>query len=46
VALKGEIGETYNIGGNNEIQNIDVAKKICAILDESNARKFKWNKFI
>jgi len=34
VAFKGTIGETYNIGGNNEIQNIDVAKKICAILDK------------
>jgi dTDP-glucose 4,6-dehydratase len=33
VVFKGVIGETYNIGGNNEIQNIEVAKKICAILD-------------
>ncbi|MDC3316291.1 dTDP-glucose 4,6-dehydratase, partial [Candidatus Thioglobus sp.] len=32
VALKGEVGETYNIGGNNEIQNIDVVEKICDIL--------------
>jgi dTDP-glucose 4,6-dehydratase len=34
VALNGAIGETYNIGGNNEIQNIDVVKIICEILDE------------
>ena len=34
VALNGAIGETYNIGGNNEIQNIDVVKRICEILDE------------
>ena len=34
VALHGEVGETYNIGGNNEIQNIVVAKKICSILDK------------
>ena len=34
VASKGEVGETYNIGGNNEIQNIDVVHKICNILDE------------
>ena len=26
VALKGEIGSTYNIGGNNQIQNIEVVK--------------------
>jgi dTDP-glucose 4,6-dehydratase len=34
VALKGKIGETYNIGGYNEIQNIEVVKTICNILDE------------
>lgn len=33
-ALKGRVGETYNIGGNNEVQNIDVAYSICNILDE------------
>ena len=33
VLLKGTPGETYNIGGNNEIRNIDVVKKICTILD-------------
>ena len=30
----GNIGETYNIGGNNEIQNIEVVNTICNILDE------------
>ena len=34
VATKGEIAETYNIGGHNEKQNIDVVKTICKILDE------------
>jgi len=34
VALTGSIGETYNIGGHNELQNIDVVKIICSILDE------------
>ena len=34
VALTGEIGETYNIGGHNEMQNIDVVKTVCNILDE------------
>jgi dTDP-glucose 4,6-dehydratase len=34
VALSGKVGETYNIGGNNEIQNIEVVHKICEILDE------------
>jgi dTDP-glucose 4,6-dehydratase len=31
---KGEIGETYNIGGNNEWKNIDLVEKLCGILDE------------
>ena len=34
VALTGKIGETYNIGGYNEFQNIDVVKIVCSILDE------------
>lgn len=31
---KGKIGETYNVGGNNEIKNIDIVKTICDILDD------------
>jgi dTDP-glucose 4,6-dehydratase len=34
VVLNGKIGQTYNIGGHNEIQNIHVVKMVCAILDE------------
>src|SRR5690606_15945471 len=34
VITKGEVGETYNIGGHNEKKNIEVVKTICAILDE------------
>ncbi|QBZ83712.1 dTDP-glucose 4,6-dehydratase [Hydrogenovibrio crunogenus] len=34
VATKGKIGETYNIGGHNEKQNIEVVKTICAVLEE------------
>jgi len=40
VALTGEIGETYNIGGHNEIHNIEVVKAICSILDELVPSKF------
>ena len=28
------MGETYNIGGCNEITNLEVVKKICVLLDE------------
>ena len=34
VALNGLTGETYNIGGHNEKQNIEVVKTVCKILDE------------
>ena len=34
VVTEGAIGETYNIGGHNEMQNIEVVKTICHILDE------------
>ena len=36
---KGKAGETYNIGGNNEWQNIDLIKKICEISDSRLNRK-------
>lgn len=34
VLEKGRVGETYNIGGRAERTNIDVARAVCAILDE------------
>ncbi|WP_076922952.1 dTDP-glucose 4,6-dehydratase [Pseudoalteromonas sp. SK20] len=34
VVTEGVIGETYNIGGHNEKQNIEVVQTICNILDE------------
>ena len=41
VALQGKIGETYNIGGNNQIENIVVVKKICDILDKLHPSNIK-----
>ena len=34
VVTQGAVSETYNIGGHNEKQNIEVVKTICRILDE------------
>ena len=34
VATKGEVAETYNIGGHNEKQNIEVVYAICELLEE------------
>lgn len=35
VLKHGRVGETYNVGGNNEKQNIEVVQTICDILDET-----------
>ncbi|MBY0417385.1 MAG: GDP-mannose 4,6-dehydratase, partial [Pararheinheimera sp.] len=34
VATQGVVGETYNIGGHNEKQNIEVVHTLCALLEE------------
>lgn len=34
----GKVGETYNVGGNSEKQNIEVVKTICALLDTQHPR--------
>ncbi len=34
VVAKGEVGRTYNIGGENEARNIDLVTTICSLLDE------------
>jgi len=39
VATKGAVGETYNIGGHNEKQNIEVIHTICDLLEELAPRK-------
>ena len=39
VLSEGALGETYNIGGLNEMKNIDVVKIICSIMDEAVTEK-------
>jgi dTDP-glucose 4,6-dehydratase len=34
IAEQGRVGESYNVGGHNERTNLDVARKICALVDE------------
>lgn len=36
---KGEVGETYNIGGFNECRNIDLVKLLCRLMDEKLGRE-------
>jgi len=35
---KGRVGETYNIGGNNEWTNIDLIKVLCRVMDKKLGR--------
>ncbi len=46
VLLKGQLGETYNIGGCNEWANIDIVKLICKRLDELRPGAIQKNKLI
>lgn len=39
VLERGQLGETYNIGGRNEKTNLEVVHTICAILDELKPRE-------
>ena len=45
VLEKGKVGETYNIGGNNEIKNIDIVMTICKKMDQlvprTNSEKYE-----
>ena len=36
---KSKVGEVYNIGGNNEMENLEVVKMICLSLDKKMPRK-------
>ena len=38
VVTEGAVGETYNIGGHNEKQNIEVVRAVCGLLDELRPR--------
>jgi dTDP-glucose 4,6-dehydratase len=46
VLKRGRVGETYNIGGNNEWTNLDVVNELCAVMDaafaadDETARRF------
>ncbi len=39
VLEKGRVGETYNVGGDSERQNIEVVEAICRLLDQRRPRE-------
>lgn len=46
VVTKGQPGETYNIGGHNEMQNIEVVQTICDILQELRPQENSYRDLI
>ena len=46
VFQKGRAGETYNIGGKNERDNLYIAHKICEILDKKRPKNKKYSEQI
>lgn len=46
VLRKGRLGETYNIGGNAEAQNIQIVRRVCALLDERHPEQAPHDRLI
>jgi dTDP-glucose 4,6-dehydratase len=46
VVTEGQVGETYNIGGHNEKQNIDVVHTICDILQQLRPQNAQYRDLI
>lgn len=46
VLQNGQIGRSYNIGGENEVSNIDLVKMICKVLDERRPAKAPHSQLI
>ena len=46
ICTKGRLGETYNVGGRNERKNIDVVRRICAIMDKLRPQNAPHDKLI
>ncbi|MDT8326475.1 MAG: dTDP-glucose 4,6-dehydratase [Roseovarius sp.] len=46
VLEKGQVGRSYNIGGENEVSNLELVGMICAILDEQHPGKHPYGDLI
>lgn len=46
VIVNGRLGETYNIGGNAEAQNIEIVRKVCALLDQLRPEAVPYDRLI
>lgn len=46
VLARGQVGRSYNIGGENELRNIDLVQMICAILDDKRPKNRPYSDLI
>ncbi|HHB80232.1 MAG TPA: dTDP-glucose 4,6-dehydratase, partial [Aliiroseovarius sp.] len=46
VLTRGRLGESYNIGGENELTNLELVHRICAILDAKRPRATPYSELI
>ena len=46
VLQQGQLGRSYNIGGENEVRNIDLVRMICAILDHKRPKEAPYSEQI
>lgn len=46
ILQQGRLGETYNIGGNNEWNNLDIAKHICTLMDQVRPQEKSYLRLI
>jgi len=46
IAAKGRPGEKYNVGGRNERRNIDVVRRICALMDQLRPKNYPHEQLI
>ncbi|MGC9371094.1 MAG: dTDP-glucose 4,6-dehydratase [Paracoccaceae bacterium] len=46
VLAHGAVGRSYNIGGENEVRNIDLVQAICALLDEMHPTNSPYSSLI
>ena len=46
IAAKGRVGEKYNVGGRNERRNIEVVRRICALMDQLRPKNYPHEQLI
>jgi dTDP-glucose 4,6-dehydratase len=46
VLTQGRPGRSYNIGGHNELSNLDLVRRICAILDQKRPKQSRYSEQI